>query len=321
MKLNLFLPLACLLLLSSITLAQTPDNDEAVAEAFMGQMEKAMMKGMFRSIFDSRINFTMFYSWDESDINETLGITEEQMQQLVDRMENMDMEEIIFNDPDMRELKEQIEAFDDSTDWFRTADEESKQKMLDFYGRIGTAQMDIFSNILDEVLTPEQWQRLNESQLASMAELPFISHRAFEAIDLTEEQKQELEQIRKELEPEFEAFLENVVDMATECDDGTLIMAAMTPGFADMLQNAIEEAKEGTSEEYLEKILKMQEQFDKIQANVKTFSTKLKTQMFDVLTDEQWVRLQELIDNPPEYAKKFRDMLKGQMDEEEAEAD
>jgi hypothetical protein len=32
--------------------------------------------------------------------------------------------------------------------------------------------------------------------------------------------------------------------------------------------------------------------------------------LFDVLTDEQWVRLQDLIDNPPEHAKALRERLR-----------
>jgi Ni/Co efflux regulator RcnB len=41
------------------------------------------------------------------------------------------------------------------------------------------------------------------------------------------------------------------------------------------------------------------------------------TKMFDVLTDEQWARLQKLIDNPPEHAKAYAKKLKEQMGESE----
>jgi Ni/Co efflux regulator RcnB len=42
---------------------------------------------------------------------------------------------------------------------------------------------------------------------------------------------------------------------------------------------------------------------DELQTSGKAFSAKFKTRMFDVLNDEQWARLQLLIDNPPPYAK------------------
>jgi hypothetical protein len=54
-----------------------------------------------------------------------------------------------------------------------------------------------------------------------------------------------------------------------------------------------------------------------MQANGRAFAAQFKIQMFDVLTDEQWFRLQELIDNPPEHALLFRRHLRGQSDESE----
>ena len=36
----------------------------------------------------------------------------------------------------------------------------------------------------------------------------------------------------------------------------------------------------------------------------KEVTDKLKIKMFDVLTDEQWKRLQELVDHPPDYMKR-----------------
>jgi Ni/Co efflux regulator RcnB len=57
--------------------------------------------------------------------------------------------------------------------------------------------------------------------------------------------------------------------------------------------------------------------YEEIQSQGKAFSTKFKTKMFDVLTDEQWARLQQLIDNPPEHARAFRNRLQKQRGEAE----
>jgi Ni/Co efflux regulator RcnB len=40
-------------------------------------------------------------------------------------------------------------------------------------------------------------------------------------------------------------------------------------------------------------------------------SDDLKIEMFDVLTDEQWDRFQNLVDNPPDYIKKIIAQVSG----------
>jgi len=54
-----------------------------------------------------------------------------------------------------------------------------------------------------------------------------------------------------------------------------------------------------------------------LQSKTKAFSTQFRTRLYDVLTDEQWVRLQELIDNPPEHAKALLKKLREQRGEAE----
>jgi hypothetical protein len=52
-----------------------------------------------------------------------------------------------------------------------------------------------------------------------------------------------------------------------------------------------------------------------LQSEGKAFATKFRIKMFDVLTDEQWARLQKLVDDPPEHAKTIRKKLKAESDE------
>jgi len=51
---------------------------------------------------------------------------------------------------------------------------------------------------------------------------------------------------------------------------------------------------------------------DETIAGSQAFTERFKTKMFDVLTDEQWTRFQELLDNPSEHAKNFREQLQKQ---------
>jgi Ni/Co efflux regulator RcnB len=136
-------------------------------------------------------------------------------------------------------------------------------------------------NALRDGLTPEQWQKLDESQLANMGEMPIISPSAFAALDLTAEQRQEMEKIKKELAPEFEKTLDKWAD-------GHFALQIMSD----------------TKDTERKKII------EEMQTQGRAFSTKFRTRMFDVLTDEQWQRLQKLIDNPPEHALVFRKKLR-----------
>ena len=42
----------------------------------------------------------------------------------------------------------------------------------------------------------------------------------------------------------------------------------------------------------------------------KELSDKLKVEMFDVLTDEQWKRMLKLVDNPPDYIQRMRGLIR-----------
>jgi Ni/Co efflux regulator RcnB len=52
----------------------------------------------------------------------------------------------------------------------------------------------------------------------------------------------------------------------------------------------------------------------------KGLADKLKVEMFDVLTDEQWNRMLNLIDNPPEHAKKIIAQMREKSEQESAYA-
>jgi len=58
---------------------------------------------------------------------------------------------------------------------------------------------------------------------------------------------------------------------------------------------------------------------DAMQSKSKEFAERFKIEMFDVLTDEQWSRLQELIAHPPEHALAFRKALREMLNLGESE--
>jgi prefoldin subunit 5 len=271
--------------LAGFALAQTADQPATpTQEAIEQYIQKAVMKGLFRSYFNGgRVNAMTLGAFFDDEVLAAWGISDEQMQQFSDHLENVS--------EDMDEITESLESLGEglperlSDDW--EGGEAMIEKIAQLYSEIGekagSFTINSITDALDEVLTSEQWQKINESQLANMDEIPFISPEVFDALDLTDAQRQEMATIKKELEPEFEAALDEFVN-------GMIALQ--------------EESEDSPDDPALEK--KQAE----VVSKGKEFSTKFKIKMFDVLTDGQWERLQKLIDNPPEHAKIFRAKLK-----------
>ena len=84
--------------------------------------------------------------------------------------------------------------------------------MEDSMETMGSLMNTVVADAFDEFLSPEQLQTIQESQLANLGELPVFSPSIFEALDLTDAQREQMEQIKQELEPDFEANLDDWVD-------------------------------------------------------------------------------------------------------------
>jgi flagellar biosynthesis chaperone FliJ len=132
----------------------------------------------------------------------------------------------------------------------------------------------------------------------------------FEALGLTDAQKQEMENIKKQLELEFEKPLEELANRSL------------------MVENKIQEEMEKKGfrginfglidAETLKKIQEdMRKNSEDTQFYGKQFASQFKTKMFDVLTNEQWLHLQNLIDNPTGLVKIMQDKEKAWREKKE----
>ena len=300
-----FLAVACLLLFASNGQAQIRVSEQVGMEQpsmsperqqFEQDLQKATMKGVFRGVWNGRgsslvttvIEITMRGD-DPEVVNKVLGISKEQEEQLNNHMQSSmeNIQEAFMKDAEMVKFIEVMQTLHDD----KMPDADTAEKILETVEKItemaGSLMSDAIDNALNEVLPPEQLQRINEILLANIEEMSFVSPDLFEILDLTDAQKQQMETIKKELEPEFEKTLDNWVN-------GIM-----------------------TSPELKEDNPERKKIFDEIQSKGKAFATKFRTQMFDVLTDEQWERLVKLIDDPPEHALLFRKAWKKQSGEGE----
>jgi len=314
MRMKLFLAaVSCLLLFLLTGYAQLSGQpqDERMKMLQRQAMRNTLKTGI-RSYWEGRnANIMILGFLQDSEYRVAFGISDEQYQQLQDAMQTAPRD--VQDTPEYKKLQEEMQAIHDAGDTFmQNADEATITKVLDASTKMSLLVMNALSDAIDDTLTPELKQKIGEAQLASMGELPVLSPSMFEPLNLTDAQKQQMEKIKKELEPEFEKNLENFAN-------GQAIL------IGKILDERNKQRGNGNPQEEMEAIQKklMAEDpeckkiSEEIQSQNKRFATQFKTKLFDVLTDEQWNRLIQLIDNPPEYAKAFRKKLKEQMGEAE----
>ena len=136
-------------------------------------------------------------------------------------------------------------------------------------------------------------------------EMPMFAPSMLDALDLTEAQGQQIEGVKKALTPEFEKTLEEIA-VARGILMSKGLEAYRKHGVilgGDQMGIPIPPEKM----EAIQNTLKADGDFQRLQEEIarkaENFSSQFKVQLFDVLTDEQWIKFQNLVDNPPEYVK------------------
>ena len=307
----LLLAVACLLLFAETGYSQlmmssvsnTPQGEMRINRIPQRAMEIGM-RNVFRSHWDGRMSASatlgLLYN---PDVRAACGISDEQFEHMQHVHQNL--WQTAMENPEFQTVMQEMgalqaahqEAIGNGT-FLQSLDEET----LDRYYELSTQQSELMvqflSDTLDNALTPEQQIKIGEIQLAMMGNTPLVSPNVFEALNLTDAQRQEMERIKKELEPEFERilgdFTRNQIILQNKYYDelerqGGLIFA----NSGEMLERS-----RSASNRLLE-----DPEFRRINEESafqgREFSTQFRIRMFDVLDDEQWTRLQDLIDNPP----------------------
>jgi hypothetical protein len=275
---------------------------------------KAMSKAAVRSCWDGwNENMMVISLLDDINIRAAMDISDEQFRQIQDAQRNSRVE--LMRNPEFLKIIEERRAIQKPDDpVMENADEETKTKFQDVQERMGIFAIATTSKAVDDLLTPEQKHKVKEILLANMSAMPIISPNMFSALDLTDAQMQQMERIKKELEPEFEKNLEKFAN-------GQLVIANKVfeelekQGGGDF--RVLQERGEATMKKMIADDPALRKIYEDATSQGKAFSAQFQTKMFDVLTDAQWKRLQDLIDNPPEHAKAFGKKLKEQMGEAE----
>ena len=256
------------------------------------------MKYQFRSYWEGQGAYMAILGpLDAPAFRTAWEISDEQFQKIQDIQRLM-----VGRRMDALEIRKILESPENVKALAETKDFETYQE------RESTLVMNALCEAIGNVLTAEQRQKMMETQLANMAEKKIVSLHMFDALNLTDTQKQQMGKIKKELEPEFEKTLDDVAN-------GHAILTNKVSDERAKLGSAqsMQEVLEGTRAAR-KKLLKEDPEYKKISEEIKTheqaLAAQFRTKMFDVLTDEQRSRLQKLMDGPPEHVKVFFNTVK-----------
>ncbi len=310
----LVLSVLCVFAFAGVVSAQAPapaDFGKMMRSKSMRKLQQNAAKTALRSFWNGGGSSLMFQQLilQDADFREGFSISEEQRDQMGQKMTET-MQKAFMNDPKFKTLQAQMQKLQDPADPFlENAPEEKQQEFAQLQEKITDIAIRRMNEAIEGEMTPEQKRKMKEFQISTMSEIPIVSPDMFEALDLSEQQRQQLNGIKKELEPEFERNMDDIMDVQFRALDKAY----------DILDKEGGEIK--SPQDFQEKLVaahkRVQEEnpeFKDIEKNIvekgRAFSEKLKYKMFDVLTDEQMERMGQLIDNPPDYVKKMLAKMK-----------
>jgi hypothetical protein len=331
MRTKLFLlALSCLFFLSATGSAQSAQPDfppiirpSPERQQMMNQEAQQrridIIKSGVRIHWDSRTSnmLTMAILTVSEDVRVALGVSDEQYRQIlgaptlaVRELEN-NLEARNKRDEMHAEMRALIDA-SETPDGLRHVgplrqffDAETWERVQRLQREIFLFQMVMTSDTYNGILTPEQERKMNEALLANMGHLPVVSSRVFLALDLTDFQKQQMKNFEQEFEAEFEKYLEDHVNCRIALEDVMLGIIREQEGATLLERTQVANKKLQEDAEFK----RITEEFQSLQ---KMFAAQLMAEVYErnILTDEQWTRLQELIDSPPEHVGVVGRMLR-----------
>ena len=326
------------LVFAQTTPTPTTDTQEAQRKAReMQRVQRAMMRSP--AVLQSQKNATKqtmnsFWNGESSnlmamgllqqeDFREGLGVSKEQHQKIQDVMKNSftDMQ----NDPSVKPMRDELTKLmtENGGPFAENASEETQKKFFELQSQMQLKTQEMMMqkmrNAVTENLTPDQLKKIKEFQISTMSEIPILSPSMFEALDLSDVQKQQLDGIKNEMRPEFEKQTDKMIDMQSK--------------FMVKFQDELEKLESVTDPEERQRLMKnigetvrksnpeIQREMDEMMESGKVFANKMKTRMLDVLTDEQIAKMVQLIDNPPHYVKSVIAKIRKEMGQGDNETD
>jgi Spy/CpxP family protein refolding chaperone len=200
---------------------QIAAQDDYLNDPFRQEITLRMGKASIRLQLNGRAGYGVIVEMlRDQNFRTELGVSDEQYDRIQETATDFHTRE---KKPEVRKVYEEIKAITDANgSKLQNADEETRKKYFELWDRAtelttddGSKGLSLFNaaNVLEITLTPEQKQKIREVQLvAALSDISIFPPNMFEALGLTNAQKQEMAKIKKELESKFEKYID---DLAT----------------------------------------------------------------------------------------------------------
>jgi len=317
-----------LLLVGLTTLTFAQNNEEAaraIQQAMMRspaaqQMQKNAMSQMMGSVWNDSSANPMVMDWlGQDDFRAGVGVSREQVQRIQSTMQNVG--DNLPNEPALQPYHQELRSFMEETQggpFGPNATEATQARFFELQANLHTkAQgiaMEKLQYTMNENLTPAQLKKVNEFQISIMSENPMVSPGVFEALDLSVGQKRQLDDIKKEMEPEFKKNIDKMADMQWNLQRKVLDKARENGKNLEDMPDSAEKKRimDDLVRNTLESDPAFHQQMRETMEGVMEVSGKMRSRMVDTLSDEQRKRMTDLIDNPPDYVRKMTGRLRGE---------
>jgi hypothetical protein len=165
--------------------------------------------------------------------------------------------------------------------------------------------LDDMQQTIENTLTPEQLQKVRSLELELMNEMGLPNPTMFEPLGLSDEQKKQMDEIKKEMEAEFDKLLDESMDLRQERFRQSAKSLAET--FKDKKPASRDEVMKAHSEgiSKADKNEALRKRYAEHSKQGSDFANRLKLRLMNVLTDEQLDKMQKLQDTAPKFVKEI----------------
>jgi hypothetical protein len=216
--------------------------------------------------------------------------------------------------PEVAQVMEAVQAAELPNDPnFERATEEQKAAFRDATMDQKNLLVSALQTEIEETLTPEQMLQVRklEMQLMPVMGIPFPA--MFDPLDLTDEQKMEMNKIADEMKAEFDRF-------TLECTQlkGELLLAAygLLKGKSFATLEEFNKSRQEIHSQFVPSEAMRKKALDLRERGTR-FMTLLQNRLMNVLTDEQLDKMQRIMDESPDFAKQVVAATKAQREAQE----
>ena len=284
--------------------------------------QEAQERPLYRALWNGQGAFTGAIIFFRAGAESELGLTEEQANRLAFLRKDNELGKDLMRrkfqekDPELMAAHEASEAAIPKDDpYMERATEEQKKAFVAANEAFFKLPVEYMDREVAETLTPEQMEKVQALKLQLQPEMGLPSASMLEPLGLTDEQKEQMAAVKKEMEPEFEKLLDEMMELRKE--ELKLMVETMTADIQESKPESVEEIMKAmrTASQKSSNNESLRKKYRENKERGSKFAARLKAKLMNVLTDEQLDKMQKMLDDTPDFAKK---MLAGMRKSREA---